>query len=68
MKEIIVKIPDKKLDFFIELVKQLGIEVANEVEISDEHKTIVRERIRTEKTEDLVPWNEARKQLKFKEK
>jgi hypothetical protein len=66
MKEVTLKVPDKKLDFFLELVKQLGIEVSYEAEISDEHKAIVRERIRTAKNEDIVSWENARKQLKFK--
>lgn len=30
MKEITIKVPDKKLSFFMELVKQLGIEVTKE--------------------------------------
>jgi organic radical activating enzyme len=30
MKEITIKVPDKKLNFFMELVKQLGIEVTKE--------------------------------------
>ena len=30
MKEITIKVPDKKLGFFMELVKQLGIEVTKE--------------------------------------
>lgn len=30
MKEITIKVPDKKFNFFMELVKQLGIEVTKE--------------------------------------
>lgn len=68
MKEVTLKIPDKKLGFFMELIKQLGFEVTEEVEIPEEHKAIVRERIRTAKADDMVPWKEARKQLTFKSK
>jgi hypothetical protein len=68
MKEITLKIPEKKLGFFMELVRQLGFEVTEEVEIPDEHKTIVRERIKTAKSENIVPWEEARKQFRFKDK
>lgn len=68
MKEVTLKIPDKKLSFFMELIKQLGFEVSEEVEIPEEHKAIVRERIRTAKAEDMVPWKQARKQLTFKGK
>ncbi|NEN22429.1 hypothetical protein G3O08_02795 [Cryomorpha ignava] len=49
MKEITLIIPEKNLEFFMEFVKQLGIEVTDEIEISEEHKAIVRERIRTSK-------------------
>ncbi|MBI3141716.1 MAG: hypothetical protein HYZ16_02690 [Bacteroidetes bacterium] len=68
MKEVTLKIPDKKLGFFMELIKQLGFEVSEEVEIPEEHKAIVRERIKTAKAEDMVPWKEARKQFTFKGK
>ena len=67
MKEVTLKIPEKKLGFFMELIKHLGFEVSEEVEISEEHKAIVRERIRTAKPEDMVSWKEARKQLSFKD-
>lgn len=68
MKEVTLKIPDKKLGFFMELIKQLGFEVSEEVDIPEEHKAIVRERIETAHREDMVPWKEARKQLTFKGK
>ena len=68
MKEVTLKIPDKKFSFFIELIKQLGFEVSEEMEIPEEHKTIVRERIETGKSEDMLPWKEARKQFTFKGK
>jgi hypothetical protein len=66
MKEVTLKIPDNKLGFFMELIKQLGFEVSEEVEIPEEHKTIVRERIKTTNSDDLIPWKEAREQLTFK--
>lgn len=68
MKEVTLRIPDKKLGFFMELIQQLGFEVSEEVEIPEEHKAIVRERIKTGKPEDMVSWKEARKQLTFKGK
>lgn len=69
MKEIILKIPDQKVDFVLELIEQLGLEVSSEeMEIPEEHKAIVRERIKTAKPEDMVPWEEARKQFTFKTK
>ncbi len=67
MKEITLKIPDTKFSFFMELVKQLGIEVDNKnIEIPEEHKNLVRERIKTAKQEDYVSWEDAREQLKLK--
>ena len=37
-----------------------------ELTIPEWHKAIVRERILNSKPEDLIPWKEARKQLRFK--
>jgi hypothetical protein len=68
MKEVTVKIPSNKYDFFMELVKQLGIDVAEEFEVPEEHIAIVRERVNTTKPEKIIPWTEARKQLTFKDK
>jgi len=68
MREVTLKISDKQFGFFMELVKQLGIEVAEDVNIPEEHKTIVRDRIRSSIPEELIPWDEARKQLNFKTK
>ena len=68
MKEVTLKIPDKKLGFFMELIKQLGFEVSEEVEIPEEHKAIVRERIKTANAEEMIPWKEARKQFTLKGK
>lgn len=68
MKEVTLKIPDQKFDFFMELIKQLGIEISEEPEIPEEHKAIVRERIRSSKAEDMIPWEEAREQFVFKDK
>ncbi len=66
MKEVTLKIPENKITFFMELVKQLGLEITEEVDISEEQKNIVRERIRTAKAEEMISWNEARKQLLHK--
>ena len=68
MKEVTLRIPDKKFGFFMELIKQLGFEVSEEVEIPEEHKDIVRERIKTSKPEEKVDWKDARKQFTFKGK
>jgi len=69
MTEITLKIPDTKLNFFMELIQQLGYEAnINDVHIPEEHKELVRNRIKTSKKEDFVSWEEARKQFNFKKK
>lgn len=68
MKEVTLKIPDKKFGFFMELIKQLGFEVSEKIEVPEEHKSIVRERMKTGKSEDMVPWKVARQQFSFKDK
>ena len=67
MTEITLKIPDSKVLFFMELVQNLGFDFTIRVDaIPEEHKTIVRDRIKTAKKEDYISWEEARKQLKVK--
>jgi hypothetical protein len=68
MKEVTLKIPDKEFDFFMELIKHLGFEVADEMEIPEEHKSIVVERINSSNPENSIPWKLARKQFVFKNK
>lgn len=52
----------------MELVRNLGFEKIEDFDIPEEHKVIVKERIKNSKVEELIPWQEARKQLHFKEK
>ena len=66
MKEITLRVPDQKVEFVLQLIEQLGLQTTEVDEIPEEHKAIVRERIRTSKPEDLIPWEEARKQFIFK--
>lgn len=60
MKEVILKLPENRLTFFMELVEQLGFEVAGELEISEEHKAIVRDRIKKsdQNPERLLDWEQ----------
>ena len=67
MKEIILKVPDQKVDFVLELVKQLGLEVeTDQIEIPEDHKNIVRERMSKSKEdpERLLDWNEVKNSYK----
>ncbi len=66
MREITLKIPEDKVDFFLELIKQLDLEVAEFDVIPEAHKEIVRERIQNSDASKLVSWEEARKELKYK--
>ncbi len=68
MKEVTLKIPDDKYQFFLELIDSLGFEKTEEWDIPEEHKTIVGERIKNSKPEELIPWEEARMRLRFKSK
>ncbi len=67
MTEITLKIPEAKVSFFMELIQSLGYEYnISEDEISNEHKELVRNRIKTANKEEYVSWTEARKKLTVK--
>ena len=70
MKEVILRIPEERYDFVMELIASLGLEVGTETEIPEWQKNEVRERIAEyKKNPDIaIPWKEARKQIKFKKK
>ena len=69
MKEITVRVPDQKLDFVLQLIEHLGLETSSEsLEIPEEHKSIVRERMNSSNPENFIPWENARKQFSFKSK
>jgi hypothetical protein len=66
MKEITIKVPDKKLNFFMELVKQLGIEVTKEdVIIPEWQKEQLDKALEQHKsgTANYTDWNEAKKNI-----
>lgn len=66
MKEITIKIPNDKLDLFFELAEKLGLNISDEyTEISEEHKAIVRERIKEESSDKMVDWEDARKRFTY---
>ena len=67
MKEITLKIPEKKLEFFMELVDQLGFEISHPDVISEEDKAIVLERIKKSDKDPkrLLDWEKVRDDIKF---
>lgn len=66
MHELILKIPDNKLSFFMELVKSLGfVQIENEVLSPHQKEMVNLERNRMkENAEYLLDWEVARKALK----
>lgn len=69
MKEVTLKIPDQKLSFFMELVKQLGLEISDQnikPVIHDWQKEEVLNRIKNTKPEDYISREEAKKDINTK--
>ncbi len=59
MNEITLQIPNSKLNFFLELVKNLGLNVkSKQLDIPEEHQKVVVDRIKNTKDEDLLAWEE----------
>ncbi len=67
MKEITLKIPETKFSFFMELVKQLGLETIESLEIPEEHKAIVLDRMRKseENPDRLLDWENEKDNFKL---
>ena len=74
MNQLIVNIKDdSKMDILLNFLKSLNYISVEKVDtknssLTDEQKNILDERRATEKPEDFIPWNKAKKQLKFKSK
>ncbi len=67
MNQITLNIPDNEIDFFMKLIEKFNYEtVINDFTISNEIKKLLDERRETSKSEDFIPWNEAKKRLRFK--
>ena len=63
MREVTLKIPEEKFEFYMELFEQLGLKAEMEYDIPEKHKEIVMERVRNSKPENLIPWKKAKKML-----
>ena len=70
MKEITLRISDSKLSFFMELVKQLGVEVVDDSPIPQWQKDQVRQSIQEIKdgTAELTEWEAIKKTSSMKKK
>jgi len=67
MTQITLNIPDHELSFFMKLIEKFNYEtVVNEFSVTEEMKNLLDERRASSKTEDFIPWIEAKKQLRFK--
>ena len=69
MTQITLNIPDNELSFFMKLIEKFNYEtVINEFSINQEMMNLLDERRATAKTDDFIPWKDAKKQLQFKSK
>lgn len=70
MQQLILNISDNNYHTFLEFIKTLDyVEVSDyELNIPEEHKKIVRDRIKASNSDPsrLLNWDSAKKQLKFK--
>lgn len=64
MKQVTVNVPEKKLDFFLELIQSLGFSSTDEPEVAETAKKIVRERIKSAKASDYTSWEKAKKKIR----
>lgn len=67
----------KRVELLLKVAKEMGIEILADDEVSNtvqepmltyEQKQILDERRSTTKEEEFIPWEEAKKQLKFGKK
>lgn len=60
MKQLTLNIPDNQYSFFLELVEKLGFEKVEEPNIPEEHKMIVRERMKksSQNPDRLLDWDQ----------
>ncbi len=71
MKSFTITIPDNKENIFIEMMKSITfvekIQVAKEIEISEENKRIVLDRLQSieEHPESHITWNDIEQKIKF---
>ena len=59
MRQVTLNIPDSKYNFFMELVSNLDFVKENDFDIPEEHKNIVRKRIKDsdKNPEILLDWD-----------
>jgi hypothetical protein len=67
MKQVILNIPDNKYQFFMELVQSLTFVNIDEMDVPEEHKAIVAERILklNENPGRLLDWEQEKDNFKL---
>lgn len=61
MKQVIVNVPEKKMDFFLELLNSLGFsQTDDDQDIPEEQKELVRLRIKNAKKSDYLNWDDVK--------
>lgn len=67
MREVTLKIPEEKFEFYMELFEQMGLEAEMKYDIPEEHKEIVRERIKrsNENPKLLLDWDTVKDNFDF---
>ena len=66
MKKVTISIPEEKYSFFMELQESLDFATVNsmeDIEISEEHKALVRDRIKTATV--FKDWDEVKDSFKL---
>ncbi len=68
MKHFTITIPDNKENIFVDMMKSINyvknIEEITSFDIPEEHKQIVRERVKKYSTEIYLDWNDIEKNIK----
>lgn len=67
MTQITLNIPDNELSFFMKLIEKFNYETSiNDFTITQDMKDLLDERRNTSKNDEFIPWEEVKKQIRFK--
>ena len=69
MKQVTISIPESFYKTFIEFFKHIPdakIESAESISIPEWHKTETLKRLKNAKPEDFIPWEQVKKNIRYK--
>lgn len=67
MTRVTLNIPDNEFNFFMKLIEKFNYTTEiKEFEFSQEMKDVLDERRLTSKEGEFIPWEEVKKQIRFK--